>query len=158
MGPKIYFAKMQFGRHLVKLALWEEIRWNYFFICRPKKSVQDSPLLPTRQSLRLQKKNPEGLPSLETRSQASSPPVDERVNSFKVRLSKTRNLSLEVFQCDYEVDLFVVIIMNYQRDWVCHALWSIISSLPNKIFWQIGYKCGDKYSLSLVQLFFSNGR
>ncbi|XP_074617744.1 WD repeat-containing protein 76-like isoform X2 [Acropora palmata] len=47
-------------------------------LTRPKKSVQASPLLPTRQSLRLQKKNPEGLPSLETRSQTSSPPVDER--------------------------------------------------------------------------------
>ena len=80
----------------------------FFFICRPKKSVQASPLLPTRQSLRLQKKNPEGLPSLETRSQTSSPPVDERVSFFKVRLSKTRNLSLEVLQ----VDLFVMCIIK----------------------------------------------
>ena len=37
MGPKIYFAKMQFGRHLVKLGLWEEIRWNYFLSADPRR-------------------------------------------------------------------------------------------------------------------------
>lgn len=149
--PKINFAKMH-GKHLINLGLREEMRWDYLFTCRPKKSVQASPLLPTRQSLRLQKKNPEGLPSLETKSQTSSPTVDEHVSSFKVKHSNTSNLSLKLIQLSiaklswhyfvpvtvsHTYDLIVKLTFLFEYELskrLCNPLLGIISLLPSKIF------------------------
>lgn len=50
---------------------------------RPKKSPQSGPVLPTRQSLRLRNKDPQGL-ALPDTPENTSEPVDEHVSMMKI--------------------------------------------------------------------------
>lgn len=53
-----------------------------YFSSRPKKSSQVGPLLPTRQSLRLRNKDPDGI-ALPDQPLEISQPVDEHVSNNK---------------------------------------------------------------------------